>query len=136
MYENMALLSPSMAFGWSRWNSECDDSNTIVVTAVEHVDCEDSVDEHLSTEYCWLENGQNQMELFRKLLVPITFATFSDWIVLCRGFDFSIGVISNARVVHHKTLHSETGDQSTMKPFKISTISPENNSSCIHADKK
>ncbi|CAH8531820.1 unnamed protein product [Heterobilharzia americana] len=45
MYENMALLSPSMAFGWSRWNSECDDSNTIVVTAVEHVDCEDSVDE-------------------------------------------------------------------------------------------
>ncbi|VDQ17917.1 unnamed protein product, partial [Trichobilharzia regenti] len=41
----MALLSPSVAFGWSRWNSECHDHSTIVLTAVEHVDNEESVDE-------------------------------------------------------------------------------------------
>ncbi|CAH8851865.1 unnamed protein product [Trichobilharzia szidati] len=45
LYENMALLSPSVAFGWSRWNSECRDHSTIVLTAVEHVDSEESVDE-------------------------------------------------------------------------------------------
>ncbi|KER32497.1 hypothetical protein T265_12784, partial [Opisthorchis viverrini] len=44
-YEQMALLSPAFAFGWSRWNAECGDRNTIIVTAVEHVDQEHAVDE-------------------------------------------------------------------------------------------
>lgn len=41
----MALMSPAFAFGWSRWNAECGDRDTIIVTAVEHVDKEDTVDE-------------------------------------------------------------------------------------------
>ncbi|KAA3677899.1 cancer susceptibility candidate protein 1 [Paragonimus westermani] len=45
LYEQMALLSPAIAFGWSRWNAECLDRNTIIVTAVEHVDQDHSVDE-------------------------------------------------------------------------------------------
>ncbi|KAF5399207.1 hypothetical protein PHET_07544 [Paragonimus heterotremus] len=45
LYEQMALLSPAFAFGWSRWNAECLDRNTIIVTAVEHVDQDHSVDE-------------------------------------------------------------------------------------------
>ncbi|KAF8562908.1 hypothetical protein P879_08682 [Paragonimus westermani] len=45
LYEQMALLSPAIAFGWSRWNAECSDRNTIIVTAVEHVDQDHSVDE-------------------------------------------------------------------------------------------
>ncbi|CAL8069652.1 unnamed protein product [Calicophoron daubneyi] len=44
LYEQMALLSPAFAFGWSRWNSEADD-DTIIVTMVEHVDQEHTVDE-------------------------------------------------------------------------------------------
>ncbi|CAH8626873.1 unnamed protein product [Dicrocoelium dendriticum] len=45
LYEQMALLSPSFAFACSRWNAECGDRNTIIITAVEHVDNEHSIDE-------------------------------------------------------------------------------------------
>ncbi|VDP59222.1 unnamed protein product [Schistosoma curassoni] len=54
----MALLSPSMAFGWSRWNSECHDDHTIIVTAVEHIDHEDSVDEfHADFYHMYMDFG-------------------------------------------------------------------------------
>ncbi|KAH8878473.1 GTP-binding protein 2 [Schistosoma japonicum] len=45
LYEHMALLSPSMAFGWSRWNDLCQNDQTVIVKAVEHLDTEDSIDE-------------------------------------------------------------------------------------------
>ncbi|CAH8626903.1 unnamed protein product [Dicrocoelium dendriticum] len=57
LYEQMALLSPSFAFACSRWNAECGDRNTIIITAVEHVDNEHSIDEH----HLW-ENAYGRQE--------------------------------------------------------------------------
>ncbi|VDP15732.1 unnamed protein product, partial [Schistosoma margrebowiei] len=63
LYQHMALLSPSMAFGWSRWNSECNDDHTIIVTAVEHIDHEDSVDEESWKVYSVTRKKVQQLEM-------------------------------------------------------------------------
>ncbi|CAH8545167.1 unnamed protein product [Schistosoma intercalatum] len=63
LYQHMALLSPSMAFGWSRWNSECHDDHTIIVTAVEHIDHEDSVDEESWKVYSVTRKKVQQLEM-------------------------------------------------------------------------
>ncbi|CAI2729422.1 unnamed protein product [Schistosoma spindalis] len=63
LYQHMALLSPSMAFGWSRWNSECHDDHTIIVTAVEHLDHEDSVDEESWKVYSVTRKKVEQLEM-------------------------------------------------------------------------
>ncbi|CAH8542395.1 unnamed protein product [Schistosoma rodhaini] len=63
LYQHMALLSPSMAFGWSRWNSECHDDHTIIVTAVEHVDHEDSIDEESWKVYSITRKKVQQLEM-------------------------------------------------------------------------
>ncbi|KAM7537731.1 hypothetical protein Aperf_G00000073832 [Anoplocephala perfoliata] len=45
LYEQMALLSTVMAFGWSHWNAECRDPNRIILVAAEHIDNSSLVDE-------------------------------------------------------------------------------------------
>ncbi|KAL5110652.1 Dynein intermediate chain CFAP94 axonemal [Taenia crassiceps] len=45
LYEQMALLSPVMAFGWSHWNSACQDPNNIIIVGAEHLDDDGPVDE-------------------------------------------------------------------------------------------
>lgn len=38
LYEQMALLSPAVAFAWSRWNSEVKDRESLIVQACEHLE--------------------------------------------------------------------------------------------------
>nr|CDS17091.1 cancer susceptibility candidate protein 1 [Echinococcus granulosus] len=45
LYEQMALLSPVMAFGWSHWNSACQDPSSIILVGAEHLDEDGPVDE-------------------------------------------------------------------------------------------
>lgn len=45
LYDQMALLSPSVAFSWSRWNAECKNADTCVVLASEHLNYERPVNE-------------------------------------------------------------------------------------------
>ncbi|VDP93148.1 unnamed protein product [Echinostoma caproni] len=63
LYEQMALLSPAFAFGWSRWNAECGDRDTIVVTAVEHVDQEDTVDEDTWSVYAMTRKKVTKLKM-------------------------------------------------------------------------
>ncbi|PAA52808.1 hypothetical protein BOX15_Mlig033530g1 [Macrostomum lignano] len=47
LYEQMALLSPAMAFAWSRWNSEIKDRDSLIVQACEHMeDCSVNEDDY------------------------------------------------------------------------------------------
>ncbi|TPP67512.1 hypothetical protein FGIG_07989 [Fasciola gigantica] len=63
LYEQMALLSPAFAFGWSRWNAECSDRDTIIVTAVEHVDKEDTVDEDTWSVYAMTRKKVTRLKM-------------------------------------------------------------------------
>ncbi|VEL13872.1 unnamed protein product [Protopolystoma xenopodis] len=45
LYEQMAMLSPVMAFSWSRWNHECNDRESVILCAVGHLDMAGPVDE-------------------------------------------------------------------------------------------
>ncbi len=45
LYEQMALLSPVMAFGWSHWNAMCNDPNNLIVLGTEHLEDDGPVDE-------------------------------------------------------------------------------------------
>ncbi|KAK4471228.1 hypothetical protein MN116_004559, partial [Schistosoma mekongi] len=63
LYEHMALLSPSMAFGWSRWNDSCQNDQAVIVKAVEHLDTEDSVDEETWKVYSVTRKKVQQLEM-------------------------------------------------------------------------
>ncbi|VDK33998.1 unnamed protein product [Taenia asiatica] len=59
LYEQMALLSPVMAFGWSHWNSVCQDPDNIILVGTEHLDDDGPVDEDrwrvysMNRRYVW-----------------------------------------------------------------------------------
>uniref|UniRef100_A0A5K3FRY1 Casc1_N domain-containing protein n=1 Tax=Mesocestoides corti TaxID=53468 RepID=A0A5K3FRY1_MESCO len=63
LYEQMALLSPVMAFGWSHWNSACKDPNSFIIMGTEHIDNDGPVDEGLWKVYLMNRKHVYQMQL-------------------------------------------------------------------------
>ncbi|VDM34642.1 unnamed protein product [Hydatigera taeniaeformis] len=66
LYEQMALLSPVMAFGWSHWNSACQDPNNIILVGTEHLDDDGPVDEVASyQEDRWRVYSMNRKYVYQ-----------------------------------------------------------------------